>query len=154
LSSSLGSPERGQPVVSKYERALYGALSGDLQSVLPACETWEDQLWAHVNHLLETRIDAHIAAAPAFFSKRAIAPDAAAPASKDLKADLAAAFDSMLQAPKEQIQQEARHPLRMAQSYVIQDQSDELIETFVDRLEGAGDDVDEVCVDGLLWDCY
>lgn len=25
--------------------------------MLPACETWEDQLWAHILHRLESRID-------------------------------------------------------------------------------------------------
>jgi nuclear pore complex protein Nup107 len=133
--------------VSKYERALYGALSGDLQSVLPACETWEDQLWAHINHLLETRIDAHLAGNPNFFFKLAIQPELASDSTlRDLKTDLATAFDAMLQSSKERINQEARHPLRIAQSYIIQDQTDVLIETFVSRLEDAGDDIDDESV--------
>jgi hypothetical protein len=32
------------------ERAVYGVLSGDLESVLPMCHSWDDHLWAHLNH--------------------------------------------------------------------------------------------------------
>ncbi|KAI5780531.1 nuclear pore protein 84/107 [Geopyxis carbonaria] len=36
-----------------FERAVYGILSGDLDNVIPVCETWEDHLFAHVNSLVE-----------------------------------------------------------------------------------------------------
>jgi nuclear pore complex protein Nup107 len=38
-----------QPHVDRYERAVYGIVCGDLESVLPVCNSWEDQLWAHFN---------------------------------------------------------------------------------------------------------
>ena len=38
-----------QPQVERYERAVYGVVCGDLDSVVPVCQTWEDQLWAHFN---------------------------------------------------------------------------------------------------------
>ena len=34
-----------------YERAVYGLLAGDFQSVEPACRTWDDYLYAHYNSL-------------------------------------------------------------------------------------------------------
>lgn len=43
--------------VEEYERALYGALSGDLKSVLAVSSSWEAQLWAHTNAKLEAAID-------------------------------------------------------------------------------------------------
>lgn len=43
--------------MSPAERQLYAALISDLATLLPACDTWEDQLWAHVLHRLEARID-------------------------------------------------------------------------------------------------
>lgn len=43
--------------VDEYERALYGALSGDLKSVLNVSTTWDAQLWAHANARLESTID-------------------------------------------------------------------------------------------------
>ncbi|KAI5819747.1 107-domain-containing protein [Pyronema omphalodes] len=36
-----------------YERAVYGTLCGDIASVLPVCESWEDLLFVHVNALVE-----------------------------------------------------------------------------------------------------
>ncbi|KAI5810121.1 107-domain-containing protein [Peziza echinospora] len=38
-----------------WESAVYGILSGDLDTVLPRCETWEDHLFAHINSLIETK---------------------------------------------------------------------------------------------------
>ena len=46
------------PTLSEGERALYAALVCDLGTLLPACETWEDYLWAHVQHRLEARLEA------------------------------------------------------------------------------------------------
>jgi hypothetical protein len=44
-----------KPSSSVPERAVYGVLSGDLESVLPMCHTWDDHLWAHLNHLIIAR---------------------------------------------------------------------------------------------------
>ncbi|KAL7271557.1 Nucleoporin nup84 [Rhizina undulata] len=38
---------------NEYERAVFGALSGDVESVIPVCHSWEDTLFAHINSLLE-----------------------------------------------------------------------------------------------------
>lgn len=43
----------------KYERALYAILCGDLDTLLQACETWEDYLWAYYNCLMESRIETY-----------------------------------------------------------------------------------------------
>ncbi|KAJ2319806.1 Nucleoporin nup84, partial [Coemansia sp. RSA 2704] len=43
-----------------YERALYAALSGRLDEVVPVCESWADAVWAHVNSMIETRIESSI----------------------------------------------------------------------------------------------
>lgn len=41
--------------LSSHERALYGALAGELEAVLPVCESWDDHLWAHVSAKIERR---------------------------------------------------------------------------------------------------
>jgi nuclear pore complex protein Nup107 len=38
-----------QPLVERVERAVYGVVCGDLDSVVPVCNSWEDHLWAHFN---------------------------------------------------------------------------------------------------------
>ncbi|GMH44058.1 hypothetical protein BSKO_11992 [Bryopsis sp. KO-2023] len=42
---------QGQGV--NYEAAVYGSLCGDLQSMLAACETWQDIVWAHAKSYLQ-----------------------------------------------------------------------------------------------------
>jgi len=46
-----------QPQVDRYERAVYGVVCGDLDSVLPVCQTWEDQLWAHFNTIHKWKLE-------------------------------------------------------------------------------------------------
>ncbi|KAF9583870.1 Nucleoporin nup84 [Lunasporangiospora selenospora] len=43
-----------------YERAVYGALSGDVTSVLSVCSTWEDHTWVMYNALLESMIEGRL----------------------------------------------------------------------------------------------
>lgn len=39
------SEEESYPI---YERAIYASLSGNLDHVLPVCDSWSDALWAHI----------------------------------------------------------------------------------------------------------
>ncbi|KAL3175121.1 hypothetical protein MRX96_040515 [Rhipicephalus microplus] len=45
------------PRCSLYKRAVYGALSGNLQAMLPACTTWEDQLWARMRAVVDVCVE-------------------------------------------------------------------------------------------------
>lgn len=47
-----------KPHLSASERALYAALTSDLPTLLPACHTWEDYLWAHLSARIESRLEA------------------------------------------------------------------------------------------------
>lgn len=60
-----------QSLEDEYEKALYGALSGDLRSVLHVSKSWESQLWAHVNARLEASIDAKLDARAGWWSQNA-----------------------------------------------------------------------------------
>ncbi|KAI9665232.1 MAG: Nucleoporin nup84 [Trizodia sp. TS-e1964] len=46
--------------LSDYERAVYGALSGDLPSVEKIASTWYDHMFAHYNALLLTQFDKYL----------------------------------------------------------------------------------------------
>ncbi|KAI9644561.1 Nucleoporin nup84 [Ciborinia camelliae] len=48
----------------EYERAVYGILSGDISSVEPVCQSWDDFIFAHYNALLRTQFDNYIQAGP------------------------------------------------------------------------------------------
>ena len=45
------------PNLDEFERALYGSLAGELQSVANVSQSWEEFLWAHVNAKLEAAVD-------------------------------------------------------------------------------------------------
>lgn len=45
------------PSCPTYERAILGALSGNVQAVLPACNTWEDQLWARMRGVVDVCVE-------------------------------------------------------------------------------------------------
>ncbi|SNX87618.1 nucleoporin [Melanopsichium pennsylvanicum] len=45
------------PNLDEFERALYGSLAGELQSVAHVSQSWEEFLWAHVNAKLEAAVD-------------------------------------------------------------------------------------------------
>ncbi|KAH8916316.1 hypothetical protein BT69DRAFT_792286 [Atractiella rhizophila] len=56
--SARGSSDNShQELLDVHERATYGALTGDLNSVLPLCTTWHDALWAQLNSLFESKVD-------------------------------------------------------------------------------------------------
>ena len=46
-----------QGQVDRMERAIYGAICGDLDSVTPVCGTWEDLLWAHYNTIYTWKLE-------------------------------------------------------------------------------------------------
>ncbi len=43
-----------------YEKAIYGFLSGDLESVLAVAESWEDQLLAYLSHNVSNEVDLYL----------------------------------------------------------------------------------------------
>ncbi|EDO04368.1 hypothetical protein SS1G_06851 [Sclerotinia sclerotiorum 1980 UF-70] len=47
-----------------YERAVYGILSGDISSVEPVCQSWDDLIFTHYNALLRTQFDHYIQSGP------------------------------------------------------------------------------------------
>ncbi|KAG4427709.1 hypothetical protein IFR05_016806 [Cadophora sp. M221] len=46
-----------------YERAVYGILSGDIQSVEPVCRSWDDFVFANYNALLKNQYDNYLRSA-------------------------------------------------------------------------------------------
>lgn len=54
----------------KYERAVYGILSGDILSVEDVCKSWDDFIFIHYNALLRTQFDNYV---QKLYPERAIA---------------------------------------------------------------------------------
>lgn len=145
--------------VYSYERALYGAISGQTKSVLPVCETWEDYLWVHVNSLLEQEIDNILernANTNYFLSSSSAASEeiSASPTSekeqeqkqhKSVPQALQNIFNSLLAEPK--LRLDARSPFHVAQSWIILNKTNDLLNTFVTKLEENAESLDEPYVD-------
>jgi nuclear pore complex protein Nup107 len=53
----LGLAAYAQPTLLAAERHLYAALISDLPTLLPACESWEDYVWANVQVRMESAIE-------------------------------------------------------------------------------------------------
>ncbi|XP_046851291.1 nuclear pore complex protein Nup107-like [Xenia sp. Carnegie-2017] len=46
-----------QDCYDSYERAIYSALGGNLQQLLPVCISWEDCLWAYFKVMVDVRVE-------------------------------------------------------------------------------------------------
>eukprot|EP00127_Corallochytrium_limacisporum_P002888 Clim_evm67s142 gene=Clim_evmTU67s142 len=49
-----------QNKIDRYEKALYGVLSGNLEAVLPVCDGWDDALWANLRTTSVRMIEAEL----------------------------------------------------------------------------------------------
>ncbi|GFR89080.1 nuclear pore complex protein Nup107-like [Elysia marginata] len=49
-----------EPSLDQYERAVYAALSGNLQAVLPVCNSWMDYLWAYFKVMVDTKVEQEV----------------------------------------------------------------------------------------------
>lgn len=145
-----------------YEQALYGAVSGDVESVLPVCRTWEDHVWCYVNALFEDEVDrilwnakdgyywAHGSLAPSSTGKDVAmvedvftAPppdDGLVPPSElytpgqSIKVSLRKAFERVLRDNRPGMAQSAREPFHVAQMCLATDRAFDLLSDVVDRL--------------------
>ncbi|GAA99622.1 uncharacterized protein L969DRAFT_86891 [Mixia osmundae IAM 14324] len=146
------------PTITPYERALYGAISGDVASVLPVCSSWEDVLWAHVNGIFEAQVDHALSrsqAASFWLSEATIEPTAPSRNEEDytsqpIKSTLANVFDSLLSSDSQEIAQSARQPFRVAQSLLITSRVDRLLSSFAQRIEDSGETVEDELTVQLL----
>ncbi|KAG5518448.1 hypothetical protein PMAC_002843 [Pneumocystis sp. 'macacae'] len=110
-----------QAELDPYERALYGALCGDLQSVLQVCETWEDYLWAYYNSICEYQIAMNLKQ----LGKIKPSQDVIIPNAESIS--LPSVFDNLIHSDNEFIRNDANEPMRIIQSNIITSKIDDLI---------------------------
>ncbi|WBW75453.1 nucleoporin Nup107 [Schizosaccharomyces osmophilus] len=112
-----------------YERALYGALCGDLKSVLNVCTSWEDALWAYYNSMNQYNLDVYL-------SDKIPQPDThLPPIDSGIGLSPETIFEALDQYPLEEIRNSAAHPLRRLQAYTILNQVDRLFTLAHEQLE-------------------
>ncbi|GAA5895279.1 Nup84p [Sporobolomyces salmoneus] len=154
------------PNVEAYEKALYGALSGDVPSVLAVSSSWEDVVWAHLNSLFEAHLEASLALSESgrYWTRT---PHSIAPAPEKLdsedplfgsvsqpgqgvRSQLEGIFEKLLKSDKTELQMAAKNPFHVSQMYLIVDKVGHLLETFVERLESAAGETEPETLAHLL----
>jgi nuclear pore complex protein Nup107 len=118
-----------QQGIDQYERALYGALCGDLTSVLPVCRTWEDVLWAYYNAMTQSQVEAHL---------RSLGRAQFEGAFKMSTAEHllpGSVFEMLVRSQETSVAREAMHPMRVIQARLITNQIPELLEDIYRQLQ-------------------
>lgn len=127
--------------IDQYERALYGALAGAYEPVVPVCSSWEDHLWAATNALFETSIDEALQSRPSIF--QSLQPIDAQP-KEAIETSVEDIFEKLARGSN-QIALQARNPLRVAVAHIVNKRTSELISAFVDRLEATASQTEPAC---------
>lgn len=139
--------------LDQYEKALYGAIAGEQESVLPVCRNWEDQLWVRINALLEEEIDGILLEKEQQSNYLLCAADSDTPFTtssnagkgkstrKDIPQAMQDIFNALLAEPALKI--DARSPFHVAQSWIILDRTNDLLNSFVSKLEASSGELDE-----------
>lgn len=137
-----------------YERALYGAISGDTSSVLPVCTSWEDHVWTHINALFESHIEYGLSNSTdgRFWSTQFLGGTSgkeealigSAGRGVPIKNELEGIFDRLMRGGE--LALEAKNPFRVSQSFLIVGKLNDLFNNFVERLEVAARETEPECV--------
>ncbi len=61
--------------LSEEERAIFALLCGNLKALLPACHSWEDQLWAHLRAMIDHCVEKELRRCVNYKRQLQILPD-------------------------------------------------------------------------------
>ncbi|XP_042236201.1 nuclear pore complex protein Nup107-like [Homarus americanus] len=106
-----------------YERAIYGALCGHLQSVLSVCNEWQDVLWAYTHTMVDQWVEEKLRAAATHLRPLHPLP-------KDFpeeKLSMKGVFEAVECSPEVQKQQ-GKNPYHLLQKYLILDEVETLLQ--------------------------
>ncbi|ODN81544.1 hypothetical protein L202_01963 [Cryptococcus amylolentus CBS 6039] len=121
------------------ERHLYAALISDLPTLLPACENWEDYLWAHVQHRIEARLEKRWHELGGFWEGEAGVGKDQAEEVEMARGGLEEVFESMRGVGKAGIADEMTDPYHVAQQMILLGRTDTLFHSFADQIIDLGE---------------
>lgn len=107
--------------IDTYERAMYGALSGDISSVLPVCTSWEDRLWANYNAMNQSRVESFLR------EHNRVNFTGDFPIEDVEYSEPGIIFDGLLHSEYETIKEEAKLPMRIIQAHIMTRRIDDLL---------------------------
>ncbi|WVQ84716.1 hypothetical protein IAT38_006873 [Cryptococcus sp. DSM 104549] len=118
------------------ERHLYAALISDLPTLLPACTSWEDHLWAHVQHRIEARVERRWKELGGYWEQegRGLGGEEEEGESEVVRGGLEEVFESMAGLQKPGVAMMLSDPYHIAQRAILLGTTDSLFESFADNL--------------------
>ncbi|KAF9109792.1 Nucleoporin nup84 [Mortierella sp. AM989] len=116
----------------QYERAIYGALCGDIPSVLPVCSSWEDHAWVQYNAIVESMIEARLSQ----FNRGGPCKALPLPAPKITSAkDI---FSSLTNSEDQELRNASQDIFRTIQTSIILGQTDQLLVKMATQAKASG----------------
>ncbi|KAK9320819.1 nuclear pore protein 84/107 [Lipomyces orientalis] len=136
------------PQADKFERAIYGLLAGDLDSVLAVSESWEAQLLAYVHHLAATEIETYLVQLGRLNLTN---PDLLAfPQSQ--ASSISDILNALSESPSPVVRAQSDHPLRHIQGGIINNVVAHIMHDARRKIESVRDEVEDSNV--LMDDAY
>ncbi|KAF9209649.1 Nucleoporin nup84 [Haplosporangium sp. Z 27] len=116
----------------QYERAIYGALCGDISSVQPVCSSWEDHAWVQYNAIVESMIEARLSQ----FNRGGPCKLLPLPATKTTSTkDI---FNSLMNSENLELKNASRDTFRTIQTSIILGQTDQLLVKMATEAKASG----------------
>ncbi|XP_065175524.1 nuclear pore complex protein Nup107-like [Sycon ciliatum] len=117
---------------SPYERAIVAAYSGNLEKLLPVCESWEDCLWGYFKTLVDVQVEEEIRLVPRL-DGRPWEPLPEGYGDKNLSPS--AVFDELATNPSESMRQQAAEPFHVIERHLVLNDVAGLLNSFHDWIE-------------------
>ncbi|KAK9386061.1 nuclear pore protein 84/107 [Lipomyces mesembrius] len=127
------------PQADKYERAIYGLLCGDLDSVLFVSESWEAHLLAYVQHLAATEIETYLRSNDRInlTSQELLAfPQSQASTISDI-------LNALSRSPSPIVRAQSEHPLRHIQGGIITNVVAKIMQDARQKMESVRDEIED-----------
>ncbi|KAG8577949.1 hypothetical protein GDO81_010334 [Engystomops pustulosus] len=115
-----------QEQFSRYERAIYATLSGNLKQLLPVCETWEDTVWAHFRVMVDSLVEQEIRASFISSTEEDELPREYLEANWTLEK----VFEELQATDKKRVLEENKEHYHIIQKFIIQGDVDGLMDEF------------------------
>ncbi|KAF9154516.1 Nucleoporin nup84 [Linnemannia schmuckeri] len=110
-----------ETTANQYERAIYGALCGDIPSVLPVCSSWEDHAWVRYNALVESMVEGRLSQFNRDGPSKALPiPTTTVSSAKDI-------FDSIENSDDQKLRNDSKDMFKTIQTSIILGQTDQML---------------------------
>ncbi|KAI8597581.1 nuclear pore protein 84/107 [Dissophora ornata] len=110
-----------ESTADQYERAIYGALCGDVPSVLAVCSSWEDHAWAHYNALVESMVEARLSQ----FNRGGPSKALSLPTPKITSAEKI--FEGLVNSDNQDLRNESKDMFKTIQTSIVLGRTDQLL---------------------------